>query len=98
MPIAGRAGGLLHRLFTLADLIVDFRLRIEHYSNQQSEIENQQYISVALSGKLPRPGRYPAPCSVECGLSSESSLLDDQRSPGQPEGFHDTRFVGKSQL
>ena len=27
-------------------------------------------VSVARSGRLPRPGSYPAPCSVECGLSS----------------------------
>jgi hypothetical protein len=27
-------------------------------------------VSVALSGKLPRPGVSPVPCSTECGLSS----------------------------
>ena len=27
-------------------------------------------VSVALSGKFPRPGVSPVPCSVECGLSS----------------------------
>ena len=27
-------------------------------------------VSVARSGKLPRPGVSPAPCSMECGLSS----------------------------
>jgi hypothetical protein len=27
-------------------------------------------VSVARSDRLPRPGCYPAPCSLECGLSS----------------------------
>ncbi len=30
----------------------------------------RRYVSVARSGRLPRPGGYPAKCSVECGLSS----------------------------
>ena len=30
----------------------------------------QRYVSVAQSGRFPRPGCYPTPCSVECGLSS----------------------------
>jgi len=62
-PIAGRAGGLLHHLFTMTETRLSF--------------------SVARSGRfapgktrvLPRPGGYPALCSVECGLSS---TLDDQ--------------------
>jgi hypothetical protein len=28
------------------------------------------FVSVALSGRFPRPGCYPTPCSMECGLSS----------------------------
>ena len=31
---------------------------------------NRRYVSVARSGRLPRPGGYPAKCSIECGLSS----------------------------
>jgi hypothetical protein len=30
----------------------------------------RRYVSVARYGRLPRPGSYPAKCSVECGLSS----------------------------
>jgi len=30
----------------------------------------RRYVSVARSGRLPRPGSYPAKCPVECGLSS----------------------------
>ena len=67
--IAASAGGLLlgksktfpfgetwfpHHLFTLTWTIKVHR----------------RYVSVARSGRLPRPGNYPAPCPVECGLSS----------------------------
>ena len=51
----------------------------------------RRYVSVARSGELPRPGGYPAPCSVECGLSSTSrqarkaSLHAKPRPPGRPE-------------
>ena len=30
----------------------------------------RRYVSVARSSRLPRPGSYPAKCSMECGLSS----------------------------
>ena len=30
----------------------------------------RRFISVARSDRLPHPGGYPAPCSMECGLSS----------------------------
>jgi len=30
----------------------------------------RRFVSVARSGRLLRPGCYPAPCPVECGLSS----------------------------
>jgi len=33
----------------------------------------RRYVSVALSGRLPHPGSYPAECSLECGLSSTLS-------------------------
>jgi len=56
--IAACAGGLLHRLFTLTTL-------------------GLRYLSVARSGRSGslsrlRPGCCPVPCSMECGLSSES--------------------------
>jgi len=50
------AGGLLHHLFTIT--------------------AKRLFVSVALirqvnsSRRGPRPGCYPTPCSVECGLSS----------------------------
>lgn len=57
-PITGPAGGLLHHLFTITGRW-DHLLRL--------------YVSVARSGKLLRPGSYPASCSVECGLSSKGT-------------------------
>lgn len=30
----------------------------------------RRIVSVALCGRLPHPGCYPVPCSLECGLSS----------------------------
>jgi hypothetical protein len=37
------------------------------------------------SGRLPRPGLSPAPCRMECGLSSTLCLHIRPRPPGQPE-------------
>ena len=34
---------------------------------------HRRYVSVARSGKSPRPGGYPAPRHLECGLSSTLS-------------------------
>jgi len=42
-------------------------------------------VSVALSGRLLRPGVSPASCSVECGLSSTLHRSAKSRPPGQPE-------------
>ena len=36
----------------------------------QLEVTFERLFSVALSERLLSPGRYPAPCSAECGLSS----------------------------
>jgi hypothetical protein len=52
------------------------------FSPSPSDPETRwQSFSVALSGKLLHPGSYPAPSSVECGLSSGDIL---PRSPDQP--------------
>ncbi len=42
----------------------------------------RRLFSVARSGGLPRPGNYPAPCPVECGLSSTRRSVP--RSPDRP--------------
>ena len=82
-PIAGRAGGLLHHLFTLTS---DARGR------------SWRCVSVARSDRLLHPGCYPAPCSLECGLSSTQRRNDAApRSPSQPGHFHHTpRWGGLS--
>ena len=40
------------------------------YTTISPLLPKERYVSVARSGRSLRPGRYPAPCSVECGLSS----------------------------
>ena len=47
-------------------------------------------VSVALSGKLPRPGVSPAPCSTECGLSSTLRQSAEPRPSSRPEAFYHT--------
>jgi hypothetical protein len=71
VDIAAHAGGLLHHLFTLT---------CHHPVALRS-------VSVARSGRLPRPGSYPAPCPMECGLSSIVFL---PRSSGRPGYLHHT--------
>ena len=59
--ITADAGGLLHHLFTI--------------TTSPKRMEGL-FVSVALirqvhaSRRFPRPGCYPTPCSMECGLSS----------------------------
>jgi hypothetical protein len=69
--IAARAGGLLHHHFTLTCHLM----------------AALRYVSVARSGRLPRPGNYPAHCPMECGLSSIVFL---PRSSGLPGYLHHT--------
>jgi hypothetical protein len=51
------------------------------------------FISVALSGKLPRPGVSPVPCSVECGLSSTRRRSARPRPSSRPEAFLSYLFL-----
>ena len=62
--IAAYAGGLLHHLFTLT--LSGSSPKSEGFG----EVGRGRSVSVARSVRLPRPGSYPAPCSLECGLSS----------------------------
>jgi hypothetical protein len=82
VDITAHAGGLLHHHFTLTS----------------HRLVALRYISVALSGRLPRPGNCPAHCPLECGLSSIVFL---PRSSGRPGYSHHTiiylwRTVGES--
>jgi hypothetical protein len=53
----------------------------------------RQSVSVALSGKLPRPGVSPVPCSVECGLSSTLRRSAGPRPSSRPEVFLSYLFL-----
>ena len=50
-------------------------------------------VSVALSGKLPRPGVSPVPCSLECGLSSILRRSAKPRPSSRPEAFLSYLFL-----
>ncbi len=54
-------------------------------------------VSVALSGKLPRPGVSPGPCSMECGLSSAPHLVRGRDRPVDLRRFHHTCSWNHSQ-
>ena len=69
--IAVDAGGLLHRLF-----IITAREAVTPLA--------RQFFSVARSDRSLRPGISPAPCPVECGLSS-TPRMEKSRSPDRPE-------------
>jgi hypothetical protein len=51
------------------------------------------FVSVALSGKLPRPGVSPVPCSVECGLSSTLRRSTGPRPSSRPEAISSYLFL-----
>jgi len=71
--VATCAGELLPHLFTLTSA---------------SHRKPKHCVSVARSGRLLLPGGYPAPCSIECGLSS--TRCSTPRSPDQPGDINHT--------
>ena len=54
------------------------------------------FVSVALSGGFPRPGCYPTPCSMECGLSSIPTT-QNRNCPTNLRWLHHTRWRDESQ-
>jgi hypothetical protein len=84
--ITADAGGLLHHLFTIT-----LHLKVEGL-----------FVSVALFRqvcafrRLPRPGCYPTPCSMECGLSSIPTT-QDRDCPTSLSCLHHTRWESESQ-
>ena len=73
--ITARAGGLLHHLFTLTTpcgVAVCFC---------------GPFRQVHASQRFPRPGCYPTPCSLECGLSSTPTTQSRDR-PTDLRYFH----------
>src|SRR6185295_13690435 len=77
--ITADAGGLLHHLFTITFTPCGV---------------SRLFVSVALvrqvssSRRVPRPGCYPTPCSVECGLSSVSTTQDRDRPTDLRHQYH----------
>jgi len=53
-------------------------------------------LSVARSGRLLRPGSYPASCSVECGLSSPSRGRDHPANLGL-KSYHERPFSDRDE-
>jgi hypothetical protein len=59
----------------------------------------RRYVSVARSGRLPRPGCYPASCSSECGLSSRHAAKSHCPAVARPAWTnHNTIETLKRQL
>ena len=55
------------------------------------------FRQVHASRRFPRPGCYPTPCSMECGLSSTPTTQDRDR-PTDLRHFHDTRIDLQRQI
>jgi len=61
------------------------------------------FVSVALirqvssSRRVPRPGCYPTPCSVECGLSSVSTTQDRDRPTDLRKHYHTRKATERQQ-
>jgi len=55
-------------------------------------------VSVARSGKFPRPGISPAPCSAECGLSSTPHRNAEPRPSSRPEAFLSYLFLEQASI
>ena len=67
--ITADAGGLLHHLFTIT----------LHPKVEGLFVSVALFRQVRASRRLPRPGCYPTPCSMECGLSSIPTTQDRDR-------------------
>lgn len=86
--ITADAGGLLHHLFTITLTPCGV---------------SWLFVSVALirqvssSRRVPRPGCYPTPCSVECGLSSVSTTQDRDRPTDLRRHYHTRKATQRQQ-
>ncbi len=80
--ITANAGGLLHHLFTIT-FVTLCRVRGCLFLWPSSG-------RLTPHGGVPRPGCYPTPCSMECGLSSIPTTQNRDRPTDLRQG-HDTR-------
>ena len=83
--ITARAGGLLHHLFTLT---TPYGAAVCFCG---------PFRQVHASRRIPHPGCYPTPCSIECGLSSTPATQSRDR-PTNLRPFHHNRIEPERQL
>lgn len=89
--ITADAGGPLHHLFTITPPVP--------LSLWERDGVRGCFFSVALirqvnvSRRFPRPGCYPTPCSMECGLSS-TQTTPRRDCPTSLRHFHHTPLLG----
>lgn len=76
--ITANAGGLLRHLFTITS------------RNARLFVSVALFRQVRSLRRLPRPGCYPTPCSLECGLSSTPQTQGRDR-PTDLRRVHHTR-------
>ena len=77
--ITADAGGLLHHVFTIT---------LTPYGVSWLFVSVALVRQVSSSRRVPRPGCYPTPCSVECGLSSVSTTQDRDRPTDLRKQYH----------
>jgi len=92
--ITARAGGPLHHLFTLTTPTSPPPDR--ERSGGGAVCFCGPFRQVHASRRFPRPGCYPTPCSVECGLSSTPTTQSRDR-PTDLRPFYDNRIMLRSQ-
>lgn len=95
--ITARAGGLLHHLFTLTTLTPSPLPGEEGSQGERATCFCGPFRQVHASRRFPRPGCYPTPCSMECGLSSTPTTQSRDR-PTDLRCFHDTFIVLRRQI
>ena len=93
--ITANAGGLLHHLFTITSLTLPLPVG-EGFGVRGLFVSVALFRQVHASRRFPRPGCYPTPCSMECGLSSIPST-QDRDCPTSLRRLHDTRMICRRQ-
>src|ERR687890_235278 len=86
--ITADAGGLLHHLFTIT---------LTPYGVSWLFVSVALIRQVSSSRRVPRPGCYPTPCSVECGLSSVSTTQDRDRPTDLRRHYHTRKGTERQQ-
>src|SRR3972149_10300772 len=85
--ITADAGGLLHHHFTITPSPLRVRVAVCFCGPDPAG---------SLLAEVPRPGGYPTPCSMECGLSSIPTT-QNRDHPTDLRQVHHTRKGGERQ-